>query len=101
MGSNRDYSPVGQTCPMINDVIGFLEYAHTIDDKDELKSQAIVFIDEMEKIRSANKELREWGNDLQKQVLNLEDSIEDLEKEMRYKDREIEDLNYELKQLSK
>ena len=82
MARNRDYAPVGNTCPLIDEVISAIESAdwsentfHTAQSVSEI----------MEKIRSANLELRNWGNDEFKRA-------EELDKDLDYANREIEQL---------
>lgn len=71
----RDNSPVGYTCPLIDSVIRVLN-----DCECEYNSHDIqTAINDLEKVRSMNDELRDWGNGLFNQVKELQDEIEMLE----------------------
>lgn len=110
-----DNAPIGQTCPMIDDVISTIDSAveHVLaeverieDDElsDAISSHVASLPDLtrgrqslMERIRSANDELRTWGNEqhhqreeaeaerdaLQRRVDDLESEIADLKSELR------------------
>ena len=82
MARNRDYAPVGNTCPMIDEVISAIE---SVDWSENTFHTAQSVSEIMEKIRSANLELRNWGNDEFKRA-------EELEKDLDYANREIEQL---------
>jgi len=93
----RDNSSIPQTCPLINDVIEFIDYSHEIEDKEELIAQSKVFIDVMEDIRKHNEDLRSWGNEMyiekeyrEKEIENLNSKIEDLLNEIN----ELKELLY-------
>jgi len=101
MVSKRE--PVGNTCPMIDSVISGIRSAmkdiNLIDDKlsivDIFDTRDIVIenLDNLEsileKIRSANHQLRGWGVD-------LVEEIDEIEKD-HY--RAIEDIDYEMREL--
>jgi len=92
---SRDKSPVPHTCPMIDEVISAIDsvdWEATYWTKNNL-------IETMEKIRSANDSLRNWGNEKCDEVAELEDKITDLEKDIKYNDAEIQDLIDEVKSL--
>ena len=91
-----DNAPVGHTCPKIDTVISFID---SIDSEEIHPNVLKEMINIMEEIRSANSQLREWGNDLCKQVDELQGEIND---EIRKNDKlqdEISDLNSEIKDL--
>lgn len=81
MGRYTDYAPVGNTCPMIDKVISsingfdFTEEDYSVYNKDRIEA-----IDLMEKIRSANEELRLWGNDEYQNVKSLTEERDELER---------------------
>lgn len=97
MGRNKDNSPVGQTCPIIDDVISM---AHAWYSGSEVvsKSEYQDFEKKMEKIRSANSTLREWGNEQYYNSDSLESDLDDANKEISNLQSEIE---YLRKQISK
>ena len=67
----RDNAPIGITCPTIDEIIKLVE-----------------------KVRSDNGDLRDWGNDLCEKIEELESTIEKLE-------IEIEDLKIDLTEAQK
>lgn len=54
-----DNAPIGNTCPMIDNVIRSASYIKTTENEDDVNNILSV----MEDIRSANQTLREWGNE--------------------------------------
>lgn len=105
MARHNDNAPVGHTCPMINEVISAIE---SVDWNDTYWTKESI-IEIMEKIRSANDQLRTWGNELYKEkeaiesdfeyeIKELKGIIDDLEYDLRQKDEEIilleKDLSY-------
>lgn len=98
--------PVGHTCPLIDGVIemvGGIEYiaiarifkGMTIEELQELFDSVSAFqynefVDEMEKIRSANSDLREWGNDLAEELRDALQKIEELEDAVKDLEAEVE-----------
>lgn len=81
--TRKDVSPVRETCPMIDEVIAFIE---STESEDISRSAITDIVHVMEEIRKANRELREWGNDEYYNALdeieNLNDNISDLQKEI-------------------
>lgn len=95
MGRNDDYAPIGNTCPMIDEVKGFLELIDwDMDDEDEveLSKQCKKVCDTLEKIRDANLALRNWGNEECKKAIEFE-------KDLDYSNDKITDLKSEIKDL--
>ena len=68
----RDNSPVNDTCPAIDTVIGI-----------------------MEDLREANAALRAWGNEQYNMVQDLESKVEDLEDKIKDLEGEIDELESE------
>lgn len=91
-----DNSPVGYTCPIIDDLIGKLQNTITqakyyidkpindelTDDMDTVIWYINDVIDGFEGIRSANSKLREWGNELYNETESLKEKISELEHEL-------------------
>lgn len=96
---NKDNAPIGQTCPMIDSVLSRIGMIYQ-DDEPISKADLAELEALMEKIRSANSTLRDWGNeqynlamdyeeeldeerrkneDLARRIASLEDTIKDLE----------------------
>lgn len=111
MARYNDNAPVGHTCPLIDSVISFVEN-NTDNGVSEIEKKEIIEV--LEKIRSANDQLRTWGNELYKEkeeiesdfeyeIKELKGRIDDLEYDLREKDKEIisleKDLSYAEKQL--
>jgi predicted RNase H-like nuclease (RuvC/YqgF family) len=73
---NKDYAPVGATCPEIDSVIAFID---SIDCEDISVSSIKATINLLENIRNANDLLRGWGNGLYEENEILEEKIGELE----------------------
>ena len=84
MARYRDNSNVKETCPMIDEVIGFLLKIEWLDNEDEqeLKKESELLVNTLEEIRDCNKSLRDWGNEQYKERNEFEEQVEDLEKEI-------------------
>ena len=96
MARYSDNAPIGHTCPKIDTVISFLD---GIDCEEIHPNDIKTIINVMEEIRSANSTLRDWGNDLCRQVDELQGEVDD---EIRRNDKlqdEISDLKSEIKDL--
>lgn len=99
MSRYRDNSGVGNTCPLIDEVISAIKHA---DWSDEYHSEKEL-IDLMEEIRTANATLREWGNEghrerdeLENDIDTLNRKISDLESDLDYYRKRAEDLEKQL-----
>jgi len=78
MGRKQDNAPVGNTCPTIDEVLTFID---SIIPDENFEPQEIHHIKElMEDIRSANVQLREWGNDLHERAEILETELKSIDK---------------------
>ena len=75
MARYKDYSPVGHTCPLIDEAIDVLQSSECAYNTDVVNSA----IKALEKVRSANDELRNWGNELYSEVEDLKAEIDKLE----------------------
>jgi hypothetical protein len=75
MGRHKDHSPVGYTCPWIDEAIDVLRNSECTYNTNEVYSA----INALEKVRSANDELRSWGNELYAEVEELKAEIDRLE----------------------
>lgn len=87
MGRYTDYAPIGNTCPMIDEVVSFLNGIQWNEEEADLKSQAIQALEILEKIRNANSTLREWGNEefkekeyFEKEISQLQSRVLELER---------------------
>jgi len=104
----RDNAPIGNTCPMINNVIDVLNNldSYDVNNSDELlemQSEVKKGIEILEQIRSANSDLREWGNDLycdkedlEKENDNLKDEVSELQSKISQLESEIDEIQIEL-----
>lgn len=112
MSRYKDNSPVPQTCPLIDNVISIVDTIYryyeavTIKEKEEIESV-------MEKIRKANSDLREWGNEMCNEKEELENTLEDkeryinkletenkeLKERVEYLELQNEDLEYDVSKL--
>jgi len=78
MGRKHDNAPVGNTCPTIDEVLTFID---SIIPDENLEPQEIHHIKElMEDIRSANVQLREWGNEAHERAEMLETELKNIDK---------------------
>ncbi len=89
MGRNYDNAPIGNTCPMIDEVISGI---NSVDWSDNTFHTSDSLGETMEKIRSANLTLRNWGNDECKRANELDNDLD-------YANRQIKDLEAEVKSL--
>ncbi len=95
----RDNAPVKETCPLIDSVISFIDSMQGMvssEDEKEFKIESKHALDTLEKIRTANSKLREWGNEKHTEVDKLEDEKNDLESKLDRLRDQITDLNKEL-----
>lgn len=77
MGRKQDNAPVGNTCPTIDEVLTFID---GIFPDENLEAQEIDHVRNlMEDIRSANAQLREWGNEAHERVENLECELSNID----------------------
>lgn len=86
-----DNSPVDYTCPLIDEVISFIE---DLDGECVSGYSVRSMVNVLEKIRKANTELREWGNDMYQE---LEDSKSDYEDQLAKLENDLEIVMDELK----
>lgn len=75
MARYKDHSPVGHTCPWIDEAIEVLNDSECSYNSNQVCSA----IKALEKVRSANDELRSWGNELYAKIEDLESEIVRLE----------------------
>jgi predicted nucleic acid-binding Zn-ribbon protein len=92
----RDQSGINNTCPLIDDVINAI---NDVDwsDNNHYDEKSLIAI--LEKIRTANSNLRVWGNDMHNERNEFEkdldyanDRIQQLERELSEKVDEIKEL---------
>ena len=88
MYRGSDNSPVENTCPMIDEVIAAISVADFGDSNSDNKYLTKL----MEKIRLANGDLREWGNEQYTECNDLAVRVEELESQLSGLERENEAL---------
>ena len=93
--ARKDNAPAPHTCPLIDTVINMIKT--TTDEDFDIKEA----INMMEQIRTANGELRDWGNELFNEKEELEDQISDLEGKLEDKQEDIGNLEDYIKTLEK
>lgn len=95
-----DTSNIPETCPLIDEVIDFIDACET-DTTQEERQQ---IIDTLEKIRSYNYGLRLHGESLNEQIREKEEAINDLERDLSKFECELRDVCYskdeEIKELN-
>jgi FtsZ-binding cell division protein ZapB len=105
MARNDDHAPIGNTCPMINEVISYIEGIDwNLDDENEskLNDDGIEAVKTLEKIRTANSTLRGWGNDMCKESMgrdDLEKENNNLKTDNGYYQDEIKSLEKQISEL--
>lgn len=92
MGRYHDNSGIANTCPLINEVIGFIEG----QDEDTTAEEKRNILNTLEQVRSMNLSLRDWGNEESRLKEEGEESICDLEKQISELEKEIDSLKYQL-----
>lgn len=100
MARRVDNAPVGNTCPKIDEVLSILTAIYQSSEemsKGELKSVE----DLMEKIRSDNAALREWGNDQCNQLEEMEKDRDYYQDKTGELENEVKDLQSEVRELEK
>lgn len=107
MSRNGDYTGVPQTCPLIDKVIDFLDSLSTFNMPDGYEADRKQMEATLEKIRSMNSDLRDFGNkqsgeleEMEKDRDYYEKKCRELQKEIEYKNEEIKDLEKELNQIN-
>ena len=106
MGRYNDNAPIGNTCPIINDVVRYIEVFREQYDTDQADYDFEMALGVLEDVRGANLELRNWGNDLYGQLEESEKErerfviyIEDLEEKLMRADSRIEELEEYVEEL--
>lgn len=99
MGRYDDNAPVKNTCPIIDDVINYIENFREEFGNEDNDIDFHFALGVMEDIRSANSELRDWGNDLYRELEELEqernkliDELDDSQSELGKANTKIEEL---------
>jgi chromosome segregation ATPase len=108
----RDNAPIGNTCPIIDSVIGYMESAKgeaeyikknpEIDSSDEavnIIGELASAISEIENVRDANSELREWGNNEYERAESAEGERDDAIRDKEYLQDEIDELKAKIEEL--
>lgn len=104
--------PVDYTCPIIDKVIAFINEAKSkMVNYDALADligdEGNAVIELMEEIRSANGDIRAWGeeqekraDDAEEQVSDLKNEVDELSDEITSLEKDIADCNKELEDLT-
>lgn len=100
MGRNSDNAPVSHTCPMID---GVLDAIHTLyRSSEEMSKGELDYLEKtLEKIRSHNGTLRDWGNELYKEKEELENEVDELKEKVNRLEYQIDYYKKEVEDLSK
>lgn len=94
----RDNSGINETCPIIDNVIRFIDSLSDGDVPYQDKKDAI---DYMEEIRSMNAKLREWGNEMYVERNEIDDEKDKLEDKCRRLESDLDDCIKENKAFEK
>lgn len=99
MGYYDDNAPIKNTCPIINDVVRYIEGFREQFSNEDNDIDFYFALGVMEDIRAANLELRNWGNDLYRDLQSLEkerdaliDKVDESEHELMRANARIEEL---------
>lgn len=112
MARYNDKAPVGNTCPIIDSVISYMdsakgeaEYIKANPEEDSTNeavniiSELASAISEIENVRDANVELRQWGNDEYERADEAEGERGDAIRDKEYLEDEIEQLKARIEEL--
>ena len=112
MGTYNDNAPIGHTCPIIDNVISRMESSkeeadyislHPEEDSSEeantISNEIKIAILEIEDVRSANSELRDWGNEEYSRAEEAEKERDEAIRDKEYLQEEIDELKAEIKEL--
>jgi chromosome segregation ATPase len=112
MGRYTDNAPIRHTCPIIDNVIGKMESAkyeaeciseHSEEDSSEyantIRGELIDAINEIEDVRSANSELRAWGNEECNRAEEAEGERDEAIRDKEYLQEEIDELKAKIEEL--
>lgn len=106
MGYYDDNAPIKNTCPIINDVVNYLERFREEFSNEDNDINFYFALGVMEDIRAANLELRNWGNDLYKDLESmskerdsLTDNLDESEHELMRANARIEELEEYVEEL--
>lgn len=95
----NDNTGVPQTCPYINDVIRFIEGINWCEDQEDDAQGVTEVIKTLEKIRSMNSDLRDFGNQEYKRAEEAEKDRDYYEKQVRCLEDEVANLEKTVKEL--
>lgn len=112
MSRHYDNAPIGNTCPIIDNIIGKMEIAKReaeyllkqkdIDVDEEANSivgEMLDAIHEIEKVRAANSELRDWGNEEYKRAEEAERERNEAIRDKKFLQEEIYELKAKIEEL--
>ena len=100
MGRRSDNTGVPQTCPFIDEVIGFISSIEWDEGEEGLKQGANKVLQVLETIRTHNSNLRDCANSEYNRAEEVEAANEELKDEISDLKSEIRELTKELNQLS-
>src|SRR5690606_41341373 len=98
MGRLRDATDIPNTCPMIDEVISFIDNIR-IDWEDEYHTKKEL-LDIMERIRTSNQNLRDFGNEQYYRAEELESDLEYFKSINEDLERDISRLENEISEVS-
>ena len=96
MSRYRDNSGIDHTCPKIDEVISAIDSVNW-DEDNYWDAKTVTEI--MEKIRKANSDLRDWGNQMCRERDELQDQLDDLEKENKNLKSDVDYYEKQVKEL--
>lgn len=99
MGRFDDNAPIGNTCPIIDDVVNYIENFREEFSNEDNDIDFHFALGVMEDIRSANLELRNWGNDLYQELEELKKERDNLIDELNDSEEELERANSKIDEL--
>lgn len=109
---NYDNAPIGNTCPIIDNVIGKMDVAKdeaeyisnhpeedSSDEANNILAELTDAIKEIEVVRNANSELRSWGNEEYNRAEEAEKERDEAIRDKEYLQEEIDELKSKIEEL--
>jgi len=97
----RDNAPIKNTCPIIDDVVSYIDGFRREFSNDETEVDFKNALSVLEDVRRANSTLRDWGNEEYNRAEELEKERDELERENKTLKADVEYYEGKVKELEK